>query len=87
MIPKSLLLSTLFEVNFQFKFSTKDLVPNSQKITIFCNCLYSKCIGYIRILRILPLKSVVYRSQNRKLSVRAKISVLDTVVRYRTLKQ
>lgn len=56
MIPKSLLLSTLFEVNFQFKFSTKDLVPNSQKITIFCNCLYSKCIGYIRILRILPLR-------------------------------
>ena len=56
MIPKSLLLSTLFEVNFQFKFSTKNLVPDSQKITIFCNCLYSKHIGYIRILRILPLR-------------------------------
>lgn len=86
MIPKSLLLSTLFEVNFQLKFSTKNLATNSQKITIFCNCLYSKHIGYIRVLRILPLR-VWYIEVKTGNSVRAKICVLDTVVRFRTLKQ
>lgn len=40
MIPKSLLLLTLFEVNFQIKLSTKNVVPYAWKITIFCNCVY-----------------------------------------------